>query len=352
MNRASAVNPVLLGRRTTNADQIDLGAEKAQIQQLFGKPQIQICIPEPEQQLLIDSAMDIHVRNTFIHFTDEEGTPEDIFQRSRGVQSCPSSRIGCLRDTFDQEAKEAPGMEDPRTSTTKTNESCPPVDQYESGQLDAFHWPTTPDPVLLGKMSYIHENGGHAGLPRHRTPMSAAAPAWMPQNCNQGMSVRGTVLDLSQLLPEVAPTHPIHPAPPQSPQTMQTEHQTYWPNLSFSMLNEQSVSSHYPPSPVLLPSCEPAVQARVIYAPSLQDPIIDFAPPTFEVPAPTHPAPGSAELPSIGSAGHLRGECKPCAFLHTKGCDNGAVCRFCHLCDAGEKKRRQKEKKVAFKGGA
>jgi len=67
---------------------------------------------------------------------------------------------------------------------------------------------------------------------------------------------------------------------------------------------------------------------------------------------PSEPAPGSVELPSVGSKDHSTGECKPCAFLHVKGCDNGAMCKFCHLCDAGEKKRRQKAKKAAFKGGA
>jgi hypothetical protein len=54
---------------------------------------------------------------------------------------------------------------------------------------------------------------------------------------------------------------------------------------------------------------------------------------------------GSAELPTVGSAGHFVGSCKPCAFYHhAKGCSNGTDCPFCHLCPAGEKKRRQKEK--------
>lgn len=53
---------------------------------------------------------------------------------------------------------------------------------------------------------------------------------------------------------------------------------------------------------------------------------------------------GSPELPTIGSTGHRLGSCKPCAFFHTKGCGNGLQCPFCHLCAAGEKKRRQKEK--------
>lgn len=54
---------------------------------------------------------------------------------------------------------------------------------------------------------------------------------------------------------------------------------------------------------------------------------------------------GSPDRPTMGSTIHRFGNCKPCAFLHTKGCMNGLECPFCHLCDAGEKKRRQKEKK-------
>merc|ERR1719221_604363 len=60
--------------------------------------------------------------------------------------------------------------------------------------------------------------------------------------------------------------------------------------------------------------------------------------------APSRPAPGSPELPSVGSVGHSAGRCKPCAFLHTKGCGNGVLCQFCHLCEPGEKKRRAKAK--------
>lgn len=73
-------------------------------------------------------------------------------------------------------------------------------------------------------------------------------------------------------------------------------------------------------------------------------------PPSIQVPS--APAPGSPELPSIGSEGHASGECRPCAFLYAKGCQNGAMCLFCHLCDKGEKKRRQKAKKASFQGGA
>jgi len=50
----------------------------------------------------------------------------------------------------------------------------------------------------------------------------------------------------------------------------------------------------------------------------------------------------SEECPTVGSQGHWAGTCKPCAFLYTKGCGNGANCSFCHLCEPGEKKRRAK----------
>jgi len=54
---------------------------------------------------------------------------------------------------------------------------------------------------------------------------------------------------------------------------------------------------------------------------------------------------GGEALPSIGSVGHRLGVCKPCAFVFKEGCRSGAECKFCHLCDPGEKKRRKKERK-------
>lgn len=56
------------------------------------------------------------------------------------------------------------------------------------------------------------------------------------------------------------------------------------------------------------------------------------------------PVLGSQEFPTVGSAEHWVGTCRPCAFFHKSGCQNGVQCTFCHLCDAGEKRRRQKDK--------
>jgi len=52
-----------------------------------------------------------------------------------------------------------------------------------------------------------------------------------------------------------------------------------------------------------------------------------------------------SDLPSVGSRDHGSGTCKPCAHVFTKGCVNGVLCPFCHLCPPGELKRRQKQKR-------
>lgn len=54
---------------------------------------------------------------------------------------------------------------------------------------------------------------------------------------------------------------------------------------------------------------------------------------------------GTCEYPTVGSQGHWSGNCKPCAFFHTKGCGNGTSCVFCHLCEQGAKKKRTKERR-------
>jgi len=56
------------------------------------------------------------------------------------------------------------------------------------------------------------------------------------------------------------------------------------------------------------------------------------------------------EVPNVGSARHHLRLCKPCAFVNLKGCRDGSDCRFCHLCETGEKKRRKKERAVMRRG--
>jgi len=53
---------------------------------------------------------------------------------------------------------------------------------------------------------------------------------------------------------------------------------------------------------------------------------------------------------SIGSVGHDQGLCKPCAFFRNRSCSLGASCSFCHLCNAGERKRRKKRLQEYWRG--
>lgn len=58
------------------------------------------------------------------------------------------------------------------------------------------------------------------------------------------------------------------------------------------------------------------------------------------------------KLPSQGSKLHGSGECKPCAWLwKERGCANGKECVYCHLCPAGELKKRKKAKVQAIRAG-
>jgi len=61
------------------------------------------------------------------------------------------------------------------------------------------------------------------------------------------------------------------------------------------------------------------------------------------------PAGGMPPQPSAGSRQHGNGKCKPCAFYHKKGCDAGLDCTFCHMCEAGEKKRRRQLQRFTIK---
>jgi hypothetical protein len=60
----------------------------------------------------------------------------------------------------------------------------------------------------------------------------------------------------------------------------------------------------------------------------------------------------SAEVPTIGSALHSRGECRPCGFFwKPSGCHFGPNCHYCHLCPEGELKARKKAKLALIRSG-
>lgn len=103
--------------------------------------------------------------------------------------------------------------------------------------------------------------------------------------------------------------------------------------------------------------CLPSFAAGVPPPPPMQFPSFLFAStgPDVAVPPPPSSTPfsaGSDGLATVGSAGHHFGTCKPCAFFHTKGCEGGFDCKFCHLCPLGEKKRRRKQQPPSWHSGS
>lgn len=148
---------------------------------------------------------------------------------------------------------------------------------------------------------------------------------------------------------------PLHP-PSSAPRGQQFDFQRQSSSFSPTLQAAQ-------PLPLLLDSLVSALPAQdnCFYqqqAP-LQAPFFDARHVASEVLEPPaawapHPQPnqlelGSPECPTIGSEGHRFGTCRPCAFLFTKGCSNGVMCSFCHLCDAGEKKKRMREKRALIR---
>jgi len=59
---------------------------------------------------------------------------------------------------------------------------------------------------------------------------------------------------------------------------------------------------------------------------------------------------GKMPGPSIGSASHGTGGCRPCAwYWKPDGCQNGENCMHCHMCPAGEIKTRKKARLASLR---
>lgn len=129
------------------------------------------------------------------------------------------------------------------------------------------------------------------------------------------------------------------------------------PQIPTSAPGLQKPPSLLPPppeAPVLgkdmgLPAVAPPPAAAPVFGEDLDR--TSAAPPPAHAPTlhlvdmlPT-PELGTPALPTVGSEAHGLGACRPCAFLYSKGCSNGAQCAYCHLCLPGEKKRRMKEQR-------
>jgi len=200
-----------------------------------------------------------------------------------GIEATPEKEVGVL----EQESDPHPGFTVfPRTMSGDDLHSMTGINQ----QPLVFDFPRTMSGdnlhELLGGMQGMHPDFCLAAVATAPVTKEVQSDPYMGQQC----------------MPPGPP-----PPPPQMAPTLQ----------------QQAL----PPPPSMLAAPGPPV-VRVSLADALPEPEL-----------------GTPDMPTMGSAGHRMGTCKPCAFLHTKGCHSGKDCTFCHLCNPGEKKRRQKEKK-------
>jgi len=100
----------------------------------------------------------------------------------------------------------------------------------------------------------------------------------------------------------------------------------------------------FPPPPCMPPAVMASMMQQVPPPPPME---VAFAGSAVLRLAEALPPPelGGPLAPSMGSLLHHHGECKPCTFFHTRGCENKEACQFCHLCAPGEKKKRLRAEK-------
>lgn len=254
----------------------------------------------------VEYPMPFIMKNTFMGFDVCRPPSLEGFYEERAIKSCPASGIGL-----------PPGLED-------------------------FLEPDNAAARLVAAEAVLHREMKIAETQKEEQPAYHLPDGLFDAPADREFS------DWYQSLP----LHPPSSAPRGQQFDFQRQSSLFSPTLQAAQ-----------PLPLLLDSLVSVLPAQEnCFYPQqvpLQAPFFDTRHVTPEVPVPPaawapQPQPnklelGSPECPTMGSEGHRFGTCRPCAFLFTKGCSNGVMCSFCHLCDAGEKKKRMREKRAVIK---
>eukprot|EP00929_Paragymnodinium_shiwhaense_P048193 TRINITY_DN24401_c0_g1_i1.p1 TRINITY_DN24401_c0_g1~~TRINITY_DN24401_c0_g1_i1.p1 ORF type:complete len:387 (+),score=84.22 TRINITY_DN24401_c0_g1_i1:100-1260(+) len=289
------------------------------------------------------------VRNTFLHATtDRPGSLEGFFAE-RAVRSCPvtmdEAELAQMLEGLRQPPGLGGGSRDHKVAVP--SQSHPPC------------WPATMEEEELS--SWVAQTS--SGTPSTATPFASPPGSWpatmedageFAALLGEGMVFPGK-LDLAGLTP--LPPLPAAPPPPtQLAAPLGGIRASATGGLhSKAAAAAAAVASESPAAEALLgpgqsSSSSVAVLCLADALEACAEEAVPLQPPSVFA-LPNLPPLGSPELPTMGSAGHHIGQCKPCAFVFTKGCSTGVQCNYCHLCPPGEKKRRQKGKKADIRQG-
>jgi len=282
------------------------------------------------------------VKNTFLESAVQLSPSLEHFYQPRAMQTCPSKRSGCIASFLEEMPCDVT-----EASTTPTTTPL------------AIETPCSMESLLLDADA----------LQAH----AFAQPVCGLPLAFPNIAMPTQVLVLPQLQVEGA-VDALHAVAARDPATLLVPGRDHAPrpvlNLvnalgSEALLGQQHAGAHFEPQPLM---CQPR-DCRLDQVMLAGNHMVGAAtsssamnlcahpspplPPSFEPafgassqppPPPAGPALGTAELPSVGSGEHATGCCRPCAFLHTKGCENGLACKFCHLCGPEERKRRRQGK--------
>lgn len=261
----------------------------------------------------------LRVKNTFLEGVAQLSPSLERFYQVRAMHTCPSKQSGCIKGLFENvtsnatEASPTP-LATPVAIGTPCNLETPLADEvfraYTYQQLCELPLACPSFTVPSQAFGLPEFQYGGADVALH-----VVAPTIQPL-LPEGHHATRPVLSLANALESAfVPTQ-------QTGASVKPE--SFIPTLS-------DLDSHRP----VVGQMPGAIAG---------DLALNLCAPSHPPPPPPGPALGTAELPSMGSRDHAAGCCRPCAFFHSKGCENGLACQFCHLCGPEERKRRRQEK--------
>jgi len=261
----------------------------------------------------------LRVKNTFLEGVAQLSPSLEHFYQVRAMHTCPSKQSGCIKGLFEKVASnaiEAPPtpLATPVAIGTPCNLETPLADEafrpYTYQQL--FELPLACPNLTVPSQAIGLPDFQYGGADVASYVMAPAIQPPLPE----GHHATRPVLSLVNALESAfVPTQRIGAS--------------VEPESLIPMLGD--LEGHRP----VVGQMPGAIAG---------DLALNLCAPSHPPPPPLGPALGTAELPSMGSRDHAAGCCRPCAFFHTKGCETGLACKFCHLCGPDERKRRRQEK--------
>lgn len=318
---------------------------------------------QPERKLPKAYAMPIRVHNTFIDTAAERSPSLERFYREREVSTCPSAHIGRFRELF-QGAGAGVGVgweTDDETDTqlpseaheTRSASEASPCNLGRAGPsrflslADALGPPPPPpyEPTLDGQQQLALETGfGDATASAAEVPCDSVFGDWCFSWGEAALAscapAGGCFPDASYVSATEMPTSFVSATEMPCNGAYGDWHFSWVEALPPQCATASGASAEGVPAGACCPlGAADGMSIDGVWLPT----VTGLEPPVVPEP-PSRPAPGSEEMPSVGSAAHAAGGCKPCAFVHTVGCSSGLKCEFCHLCGPDERRRRRRAK--------